>query len=393
LVFILPWKGSGKLGRNTADVAIIGGGVHGCSIAYHLAKRGVKTVLFEKDYISSGSSGRSAAGLRYQFGTEVNCRLAKYNMEKIPHLQEELEYKADLEYDPAGYLWIAYSETQLEQLRKNVALQNSLGVDSVILDPVGIKEVAPGLNVEGMLGASFNQKDGHVNPHTMNFAYADAARRFGAEIHTKTTVTGLLTDNKKVWGVKTTKGDWEVGQVVCAANAWAAEVGKWCGLEIPIEPERHSLLITEPVERMKHPMTLCLDDGSYWKQCPNGTFMLGWGNKDEKKDTDYYSSWQFLEEVTQRVLAKMPCLAGVRCVRQWTGPYGITPDEQAIMGETPVENFLIDAGWSGHGLQFAPSAGRIISEIVMGEDPFLDISCFRYSRFEEGCLFPEPACI
>ncbi|HOI81944.1 MAG: FAD-binding oxidoreductase [Thermovirgaceae bacterium] len=381
------------MGRNTADVAIIGGGVHGCSIAYHLAKRGVKTVLFEKDYISSGSSGRSAAGLRYQFGTEVNCRLAKYNMEKIPHLQEELEYKADLEYDPAGYLWIAYSETQLEQLRKNVALQNSLGVDSVILDPVGIKEVAPGLNVEGMLGASFNQKDGHVNPHTMNFAYADAARRFGAEIHTKTTVTGLLTDNKKVWGVKTTKGDWEVGQVVCAANAWAAEVGKWCGLEIPIEPERHSLLITEPVERMKHPMTLCLDDGSYWKQCPNGTFMLGWGNKDEKKDTDYYSSWQFLEEVTQRVLAKMPCLAGVRCVRQWTGPYGITPDEQAIMGETPVENFLIDAGWSGHGLQFAPSAGRIISEIVMGEDPFLDISCFRYSRFEEGCLFPEPACI
>ncbi|HPE91164.1 MAG TPA: FAD-binding oxidoreductase, partial [Synergistales bacterium] len=325
------------MGRNTADVAIIGGGVHGCSIAYHLAKRGVKTVLFEKDYISSGSSGRSAAGLRYQFGTEVNCRLAKYNMEKIPHLQEELEYKADLEYDPAGYLWIAYSETQLEQLRKNVALQNSLGVDSVILDPVGIKEVAPGLNVEGMLGASFNQKDGHVNPHTMNFAYADAARRFGAEIHTKTTVTGLLTDNKKVWGVKTTKGDWEVGQVVCAANAWAAEVGKWCGLEIPIEPERHSLLITEPVERMKHPMTLCLDDGSYWKQCPNGTFMLGWGNKDEKKDTDYYSSWQFLEEVTQRVLAKMPCLAGVRCVRQWTGPYGITPDEQAIMGETPVE--------------------------------------------------------
>lgn len=393
MVFILPWKGSGKLDRNTADVAIIGGGVHGCSIAYHLAKRGVKTVLFEKDYISSGSSGRSAAGLRYQFGTEVNCRLAKYNMEKIPHLQEELEYKADLEYDPAGYLWIAYSETQLEQLRKNVALQNSLGVDSVILDPVGIKEVAPGLNVEGMLGASFNQKDGHVNPHTMNFAYADAARRFGAEIHTKTTVTGLLTDNKKVWGVKTTKGDWEVGQVVCAANAWAAEVGKWCGLEIPIEPERHSLLITEPVERMKHPMTLCLDDGSYWKQCPNGTFMLGWGNKDEKKDTDYYSSWQFLEEVTQRVLAKMPCLAGVRCVRQWTGPYGITPDEQAIMGETPVENFLIDAGWSGHGLQFAPSAGRIISEIVMGEDPFLDISCFRYSRFEEGCLFPEPACI
>ncbi|GAB6280808.1 MAG: FAD-binding oxidoreductase [Thermovirga sp.] len=381
------------MGRNTADVAIIGGGVHGCSIAYHLAKRGVKAVLFEKDYLSSGSSGRSAAGLRYQFGTEVSCRLAIYNMEKIPHLQEELEYKADLEYDPAGYLWIAYSESQLCQLKKNVELQNSLGIDSVILDPAGIKEVAPGLNVEGMLGASFNQKDGHVNPHTMTFAYGDAARRFGAEIHTKTSVTGLLTDNKKVWGVKTTKGDWEVGKVVCAANAWAPEVGKWCGLDIPITPERHQLLITEPVERMKHPMTLCLDDGSYWKQCPNGTFMLGWGNPKEKKDTSYYASWQFLEEVTQRVLAKMPCLAGVRCVRQWTGPYGITPDEQAILGETPVENFYLDAGWSGHGLQFAPSAGRIMTEMLMGEEPFLNVRPFRFSRFEEGDLFREPACI
>ncbi len=381
------------MGRNTADVAIIGGGVHGCSIAWHLAKQGIKAVLFEKDYLSSGSSGRSAAGLRYQFGTEVSCRLAIYNMEKIPHLQEELEYKADLEYDPAGYLWIAYSESQLEQLKKNVALQNSLGIDSVILSPAGIKEVAPGLNIEGMLGASFNQKDGHVNPHTMTFAYGDAARRLGAEIHTKTSVTGLLTDNKKVWGVKTDKGDWEVGKVVCAVNAWSAVVGKWCGLEIPIEPERHQILITEPVERMKHPMTLCLDDGSYWKQCPNGTFMLGWGNKDEKKDTCYDSSWQFLEEVSKRVVAKMPCLGGVRVVRQWTGPYGITPDEQAILGETPVENFLIDAGWSGHGLQFAPSAGRIMTEMIMGQEPFLNVKPFRFSRFEEGDLFREPACI
>jgi len=381
------------MGSNTADVAIIGGGVHGCSIAWHLAKRGLRVVLFERDYLSSGSSGRSAAGLRYQFGTEINCRLAIYNMEKIPHLQEELGYKADLEYDPAGYLWIAYSDSQLDQLKKNVALQNSLGVDSVILDPAGIKEVAPGLNVEGMLGASFNQKDGHVNPHTMTFAYGDAARREGAEIHTKTEVTGLMSDGQKVWGVKTSKGNWEVGTVVCAANAWAPEVGKWCNLEIPIEPERHQILITEPVERMKHPMTLCLDDGSYWKQCPNGTFMLGWGNPNEKKDTSYYGSWNFLEEVSQRVVAKMPCLSGVRVVRQWTGPYGITPDEQAILGKTPVENFIIDAGWSGHGLQFAPSAGRIVTEIIMGEEPFIDVHNFRFCRFEEGDLFREPACI
>lgn len=381
------------MARNTADVAIIGGGVHGCSVAWHLAKEGLKVVLFERDYLSSGGSGRSAAGIRQQFGTEVNCKLALYNLEKFPVLQEELEYEADLEYDPSGYLWIAYSESQLEQLKKNVELQNSLGINSKILTPEEIKEVAPGLNTEGMIGASWNEKDGHINPHTLTFAYADAAKRLGAVIHTQTPVTGLEVQAEKVVGVKTSKGDWDVGCVVCAAGPWSVEVAKWVGLDVPIVPERHQILITEPIERMKHPMTLCLDDGSYFKQCPNGTFMLGWGNPNEKKDTSFESSWEFLLEVSRRVLAKMPCLSGVRVVRQWTGPYDITPDQQAIVGATPVEGFYLDCGWSGHGLQFAPSIGRIMSEIVVGKDPFIDVSVFRFTRFEEGELFFEPACI
>ncbi|AER67304.1 FAD dependent oxidoreductase [Thermovirga lienii DSM 17291] len=381
------------MARQTADVAIIGGGVHGCSVAWHLAKEGLKVVLFERDYLSSGGSGRSAAGIRQQFGTEVNCRLALYNLEKFPVLQEELEYEADLEYDPSGYLWIAYSESQLEQLRKNVALQNSLGINSKILTPEEIKEVAPGLNTEGMLGASWNEKDGHINPHTLTFAYADAAKRLGAVIQTQTLVTGIEVKENKVTGIKTTKGDWDVGSIVCAAGPWSVEVAKWVGLDVPIVPERHQILITEPIERMKHPMTLCLDDGSYFKQCPNGTFMLGWGNPNEKKDTSFESSWEFLLEVSRRVLAKMPCLSEVRVVRQWTGPYDITPDQQAIVGATPVEGFYLDCGWSGHGLQFAPSIGRIMSEIVMGQEPFIDVSVFRFTRFEEGELFFEPACI
>jgi len=381
------------MARNTADVAIIGGGVHGCSVAWHLAKEGLKVVLFERDYLSSGGSGRSAAGIRQQFGTEVNCKLALYNLEKFPVLQEELEYEADLEYDPSGYLWIAYSESQLEQLKKNVELQNSLGINSKILTPEEIKEVAPGLKTEGMVGASWNEKDGHINPHTLTFAYADAAKRLGAVIHTQTLVTGLEVQAEKVVGVKTSKGDWDVGCVVCAAGPWSVEVAKWVGLDVPIVPERHQILITEPIERMKHPMTLCLDDGSYFKQCPNGTFMLGWGNPNEKKDTSFESSWEFLLEVSRRVLAKMPCLSGVRVVRQWTGPYDITPDQQAIVGATPVEGFYLDCGWSGHGLQFAPSIGRIMSEIVVGKDPFIDVSVFRFTRFEEGELFFEPACI
>ncbi|MBL3593613.1 MAG: FAD-binding oxidoreductase [Synergistaceae bacterium] len=381
------------MGSNRVDVAVIGGGVHGCSTAYHLVKKGLSVALFERDYISSGGSGRSAAGLRYQFGTEVNIRLAQYNMKVIPHLQKELEYEADLEYDPAGYLWIAYSECQLEQLEKNVKLQQSLGSPTEFLTSQGIHEVAPHLNLEGMLGASFCKYDGHVNPHTLCFAYADAAARLGAEIHKKTSVTGIIMKNGKAAGVHTDRGDWEAGAVVCCAGPWSVDVGKWVGLDVPIEPERHQILITEPVERMRHPMTLCLDDGSYWKQCPNGTFMLGWGNPDEIKDTSYEAGWSYLEEVTSRVIAKMPILSGVRIVRQWTGPYDNTPDFQAIVGPTPVEGFYLDCGWSGHGLQFGPSVGRIMAEFVNGEKPFIDVHRFRFTRFEENDLFFEPACI
>jgi len=165
------------------------------------------------------------------------------------------------------------------------------------------------------------------------------------------------------------------------------------GLDVPITPERHQLLVTEPVERIRHPFVLCMDDGSYWKQCPNGTFILGWGNPLDIKEISDESSWEFLHEASKRVLSKMPSLAGVRVVRQWAGTYDVTPDSQAVVGATPVEGFFLDCGWSGHGLQFAPSIGRIMAEIVCGEEPFIDVSPFRYSRFEEGDLFFEPACI
>ena len=378
---------------NKVDVAIIGGGVHGCSTAYHLAKKGFKVALFERDYISSGGSGRSAAGIRLQFGTEVNCRLAQYNIQVFKTLEQDLNYPLPLEYDPAGYLWIAYSEGQIAQMEKNVALQNSLGSPSRMLTPEGIKEVAPYVNTAGMLGGSFCQEDGHINPHTLCFAYADSAAALGAEIYKKTPVTGLIVKNGKAAGVHTTKGDWEADAVVCTAGPWSVQVGKWAGFDVPITPERHQVLITEAVERIKHPMMLCQDDGAYVKQCPNGTFYMGWDNPLDEHDTEYIVNWHFLHEVSTRIVAKMPLMAGIRVVRQWSGPYDITPDKQAIVGESPMKGLFLDCGWSGHGFQFGPSVGRVMAELVNNEKPFVDVSVFRYSRFAENDLFFEPFCI
>ncbi len=375
------------------DVAIIGGGVHGCAIAYYLAKKGVRAALFESGYISSGSSGRSAAGVRYQFGTEVNILLAQLHMREFQTLEEQLGYKESIEYDPTGYLWVAYSESQMDQIEKNVNLQQKLGSPTEILDVKGIQSVAPYVNTEGMIGAGWCPYDGHVNPHTLCFAYADAARKLGAEVYDHTPVTGVIMKAGRAAGVHTAQGDWEADAVVCAANAWSPQICNWAGFDIPIEPERHEILITEPMERIKHPMTLCLDDGAYFKQCPNGTFMMGRDNPDSPKDTSFEASSGFLYEVSRRVLPKIPVLEGVRVVRQWTGPYAITPDHQAIVGQSPVEGLFLDCGWSGHGLQFGPSVGQVMAELVNNEKPSVDVSVFRFTRFAEGELYPEPACI
>jgi sarcosine oxidase subunit beta len=378
------------------DVAIIGGGVHGCSTAYHLAKKGYKVALFERDYISSGGSGRSAAGIRHQFGTEVNIRSRfQYKCRcSIGRWRRISTYPVSLEYDPAGYLWIAYSESQLAQLEKNVAFQNELGTTgSKVLTPAQIKEVAPHLNVEGMLGASWNQEDGHINPHTLCFAYADSAKALGAEIHKHTPVTGILMKGGRAAGVHTTKGDWEADSVVCCAGPWSVEVGKWIGLEIPITPERNQILISEAVERMKHPMTLCLDDGSYWKQCPNGTFMLGWGNPEEKKDPEYTSSWDFLDEVTTRSSPRCPFLGGIRLVRQWQGPT-TTRRTSGDRGCHARAGVLPELRLERPRAAVRPLGGTHSLRARRGErKPFIDVSMFRYSRFEEGELFFEPACI
>ena len=182
----------------TADVIIVGGGVHGAATAYELAKAGVKTVLFEKEYLSSGGSGRSAAGLRQHFGTEVNLRMAKYNLSVFPTLEEELDTGMKLEFTQWGYMWVAYSDSCMEQLNKNVTLQKSLDIPSVMMTPAGIHERWPYLNLDGILGAAFCGDDGHINPQTLTLAYGHAARRLGAEIKTYTPVAKLLAENGRI---------------------------------------------------------------------------------------------------------------------------------------------------------------------------------------------------
>lgn len=383
--------------RKKANVIIIGGGIHGCSIAYYLAKKGFKdVVLLEKDYLASGGTGRSAAGIRHQFGTEINIRLAAASVKMMENLVQETEYPHDISLLQGGYMMLAYSETQLEQFKKNAELQNSLmGVNTQILSVEEAAQIVPGINREGLIGASFNKRDGHIDPFHATQAYADAARRLGVEIYTKTEVVDITTQGNRVSGVVTATGEViEAPIVVNAAGPHGALIGKMVGLDIPLYPERHQILVTEPLEMFLPCMVISFTHGTYFKQTPHGSLLMGVGDPEhEVKDFNEESTWQFLKDVAKKITFHLPKLKEVRVVRQWSGLYDITPDHQAILGGTEVEGFYLDIGWSGHGLQLAPVVGKLMAQVIAGEKPDIDISVMDLNRFRTGELIPEPACV
>lgn len=384
--------------KNNADVVVIGGGVHGCSIAYNLALKGWKNILLlEKRYLAGGATGRSAAGIRHQYGTEINIRLSSESVKRMERLQEELDYPESIDLLQKGYLMLAYSEEELELFTNNVKLQKKLDPDNetVILNPEEINEIVPLLNVEGVYGGSFNERDGHADPFHVTRAFANAARRLGVEIRIGTEVVDIKKENNKIVGVVTHTGEQiNTPIVVNAAGSHGKLLGKMVGIDIPLTPERHQLLVTEPLEMFLWCMVISFVHGTYFKQVPHGGLLLGVGDPEhEIKDFNERSSWQYLKDVCQKMYFHMPVLKEVSILRQWAGLYDVTPDSQAILGDTEIEGFYLDIGWSGHGFQMAPTVGQIMAEIVSGEKPFIDVSCMHLSRFERGELIPEPACV
>lgn len=351
-------------------------------------------VLCEKGYLSRGATGRSAAGIRHQYGTEVNCRLAVENVKAFEVMQEELDYPFDLEVTLSGYLLITYSQRQFEQFKRNVQLQHKFGIPSEVLSVEELKERFPLLNTEGLVGASFCSRDGHANPWHVTHAYAMAAARGGAKIRKFCEVTDIRVRGERDFLVVTQAGEISTPVVVNAAGAdGAVRVAKMVGLDIPIVTERHQGVVTEPVETLMPPMVLCFEDGTWWKQTPHGSYIMGIGDpKDKGSMID--ATWQHMQEVAKLVVGHVPVLGYLKAVRQWAGLYDCTPDKQAIVGEVEsLPGYYLDVGWSGHGFQFAPSIGRALAELIAGKEPFTSIREFRFERFERGELIPEPVCL
>lgn len=381
--------------NKTADIVIIGGGISGCSIAYNLAKKGVKNiVVLEKNYLASGATGRCGAGIRQQWGTEMNCKISKLSCEFFENAQEELQYEGDLEFKQGGYLILSSTEKEHEQFIKNIKLQNSLGIDSKLLNLEEAKQIVPSLNTEGLISATFHQKDGHLNPFHMTQAYANAAKRLGVQIYTFTELTGISVEGGKITGVQTSNGFISTSTVVNAAGGYSKQVGNMIGVDLPVYSERHQILVTEPVEQFLDPMLMSFSRNLYCQQVPHGSIIMGRGDDNEPRDLRITSSWQFLEEMAKTMTSILPPLKDIRVLRQWAGLYNMTPDRQPIYGSVDgVEGFYLAIGYSGHGFMFAPATGLLMSEYILGEANTISIDSLHLNRFEKGELIFEPSVV
>ena len=379
---------------NKADVVIVGGGISGCSTAYRLAEAGVKNiVVIEKRFVCGGSTGACGAGVRMQWGTEMNCRFSKYSIEFFEHAEEALDYPDSIEFKQKGYLMIADKESEMEQFRKNIEVQHMCGIDSRMVDCKEMKEIVPHLNTDVLRGGAFCGKDGFLNPFKTTDAFRRAAKRLGVTF-LYALVTGVETENSKIRAVVTTEGRIETPVLVDCAGGWAKDIANMAGDDLPVYRERHQILVTEPVAPVQDPMVMGFNLNLYVQQSPHGSFIMGRANPTEPRDGRVTSSHEFLDEMAKTIDRILPPIGNLRIVRQWAGLYTMTPDRQPVYDKSEkVEGLYFAIGFSGHGFMFGPITGIVMRDIILGNEPVLDVSRLSLKRFETGDLFIEPSVV
>ncbi|UPW02006.1 FAD-binding oxidoreductase [Halorussus gelatinilyticus] len=371
------------------DVVAVGGGIVGLASAYSLAEAGANVTLVEKGSLGSGSTARSAGGIRTQFSTPVNVELSLASLEVWDDF--EAEFGVDIAHRRPGYLFLARSEETAERFRADVAMQNDLGVGSRYLSPAEARDRCPELRAERFVAAQYNAADGFADPNLAVQGYAEACREAGVEIRTKTAVRDVLTDDSSVIGVETDAERIDADFVVNAAGAWAGRVAGMASLDLPIHPRRRQIATVEPTTPVSEdvPLTIDLDTGSYFRPERDGAALVGgqFDEADPDVDPDAYSESMDLEWAATAVERAADCAAyfdgDSRIRRGWAGLYAVTPDHHPVVEET-VPGFVTAAGFSGHGFQHAPATGKLVAQLCLdGEASLVDVSQLSSDRFDD----------
>jgi sarcosine oxidase, subunit beta len=388
-----------------AEIVIIGGGVVGASVAYHLTERGAKDVLIlERDRGQGfGSTGKATGGVRAQFETEINIKMSLYSLGFFK------DWDFDCNYEPRGYLFFATADRQFDYLKRNVEVQQSLGVKDVrIVDAQAISEICPILNVSDIAGGSFGQTDGFINPLAVMRGFTAKALEKGARVEFDCRVLSVETAGGKIRAVETGKGRIECEKVVICAGAWARELAKTAGVDLPVEPQKRQIIWAKSKKPLPENLPMVIDIGSGFHFRPardfvdssvnsdNREVLFAYPDPDEKASFDTNFNESFIERVYERVRHRAPFLFETEPVlaKCRAGLYENTPDHHAILGGCETEGLYFANGFSGHGVMHSPATGRALAEIILdGRATFLDVSCLSFERFAKGELLHETAFI
>lgn len=375
----------------TFDVAIIGGGIMGAALAMELADAGRSVLLLEATGIAEGSTSRSAGGVRHQFTNDLNIELAKRTIARLEVFPEE--FGVDCSFRQVGYMFLVSNEGTRSAMLAAVERQRELGCETTFLTPAEVAEMVPGIRTDDLLGASFNPRDGFLDPATVATAFARRARAQGALIRTGTKVTAIETSGARAVGLTVVDGTkYSAGVVVNAAGAWAPSIARLYGGDLPIQPWRSQILAVQdvPEQSLHYPMVIDFDAGKAYLHPEGPGLLIGMDNESAGPvEWEPQPDWSKIPQVIETLVPRMPALENATAVRAWAGFLEITPDEEPVVGWTHLDNIYTSAGFSGHGISIAPALAAEVALEVQGLPASTDLTPYRLERFSRSGLRPE----
>lgn len=369
-----------------ADVVIVGAGAVGVSIAYHLAERRAgRIIVLERNLVGSGITAKGTGGVRLQFSTAVNIRLSQ---QAVPFFEQFADrFGVDPEYERRGYLFVARDAERHAAFRRNLELQQQLGVPSRELSPAEVGELVPYLRADDLVGAAYCAGDGRVNSRKVVGVLTERARALGVEFREWMAVTALLREGERVVGLETAAGPISTPVVVNACGPWSAALAAMAGVDLPVKPHRRQQFLTEATDAVPKPTPLIIDtDGSFSFHSLGDQIRMGMTRPGEPSGWDDRVEWDLASTARQRLAHRAPVLGELQVVSGYACLLDMTPGAHAIIGWAPgAPGMLLANGFSGHGFMHSPIVGRLVAELILdGSAHTVDIAALRPSRFAEG---------
>jgi sarcosine oxidase subunit beta len=375
----------------TADVLIIGGGIHGGSLAFHLAEKGLKAIILEKKVIAAGATGRSSGLVRMHYDNRPECEMVWASFPYFYNWKERVGV-GEPGFVRTGFIQIVSPGFE-DKLKQNVVMQQDVGISTLLVKQDDVRRLAPLFNAEDIEFAAYEPESGYADPTSTAMGFVNAAKEKGAQIVQDCQVTEINATGSKVTGVNTTQGEFSAPVVVDCAGAWAAPVAKLAGLDIPVDTWRHdTMFINRPKELgPSHPTVIDYPYSMYFRPETGGLTLVGLEDKnpigeDPEGNTDHAQAG-FVERAIDRICQRIPIMEQGSLHSAHGGYDGITPDQRGILSQAGPEGFYLQCGWSGTGFKIGPAVGACMAELIVdGEATTVDITPFRFSRFEEGEL-------